>query len=98
MAHTYNVVNYVAPIASLYNDCIRAFNDLFNSLNHNEACEYLPGFQEELGRFIVWAENAGAHRTGRVSLDHRLREASNVKGMVIKLLEDLVSDLKDCNF
>jgi hypothetical protein len=97
MAHIcdINVLNPAPPIASLHYDCMQAFSYLFDSLNHDEAREYLPGFREEHGRFIVWAENAGAHRSGRVSLDYRLREASNVKGMVIKLLEDLTSDLRD---
>ncbi|KAF8253413.1 TPR-like protein [Wilcoxina mikolae CBS 423.85] len=42
-----------------------------------------------MGRYRVWAENAGAHRIGSVSLDHRLREASDMKQMVIELLGDL---------
>ncbi|KAF8243859.1 hypothetical protein K440DRAFT_636735 [Wilcoxina mikolae CBS 423.85] len=49
---------------------------------------------DNLGRFKVWGENCGAHRHGRVSLDYRLREAANVKQMVLELLDNLNSDLK----
>lgn len=49
---------------------------------------------DNLGRFKVWGENCGAHRHGRVSLDHRLREAADVKQMVLELQDDLNSDLK----
>jgi hypothetical protein len=50
---------------------------------------------DDLGRFTIWAENCGAHRHGRTSLDHRLREAADVKQMVLELLENLNEDLQD---
>ena len=46
-------------------------------------------FLEEAGRFRVWAKNVGAHREGKASLNHRLREASHVCSMVVELLEDI---------
>ncbi|KAF8533857.1 hypothetical protein BDD12DRAFT_465179 [Trichophaea hybrida] len=51
--------------------------------------------KDECGRFRVWAENVGAHRTGRMSLDHRLREASRVKKVVIDLLEGMRTALQE---
>lgn len=50
---------------------------------------------DEYGRFNVWAGNIGAHQRGRVSLDHRLREASHIKDQVISLLQYLNEVLKD---
>ena len=46
---------------------------------------------DELSRFRLWCGNAGAHRFGRGSLDHKFREASNIR--VIKLLEGTKSVL-----
>ena len=47
--------------------------------------------QDELGRFRLWCGNIGAHRHGRSSLDHRLREASHVKIRVVELLQRIQS-------
>lgn len=55
-------------------------------------------WQDELGRSRVWAANIGAHQTGQSSLDHRLRDASDVKKQVLQLLkrlQRLIQDLKD---
>lgn len=49
--------------------------------------------QDELGRFRVWLANVGAHRSGRVSLDYRLREASHMRQSVLELLDDLEENL-----
>ncbi|KAG5812804.1 hypothetical protein H9Q74_004141 [Fusarium xylarioides] len=51
--------------------------------------------QNELSRFKVWSGNIGAHKKGRSSLDHRLRDASNIRDQVAELLEDLRESLKD---
>ena len=48
-----------------------------------------PTLLDELGRFKAWADNIGAHRSGRVSLDRRLGEASHVREKVTMLLGDL---------
>ncbi|KAF8248394.1 hypothetical protein K440DRAFT_583636, partial [Wilcoxina mikolae CBS 423.85] len=85
------------PIFLLYTDCISSFRKLLElQPEHNSEYEaFSCEFRKQFGRFQVWAENAGAHRRNRVSLDYRLREASRVKGMVVKLLGDLNSDLQD---
>ncbi|KAK4177089.1 hypothetical protein QBC36DRAFT_310460 [Triangularia setosa] len=51
--------------------------------------------QNELSRFKVWAGNIGAHRSGRASLDYRLRDASNIRSQVVALLQDLIESLND---
>lgn len=86
-------------IASAYSVCIQSFSRLC-SLLQVPSCEFseqisLLALQDELGRLRVWAGNAGAHRTGRISLDHRLREASHIHGKVIELLQDLDGALKE---
>ncbi|KAF4498433.1 Zinc finger transcription factor ace1 [Fusarium agapanthi] len=54
--------------------------------------------KNELSRFKVWSGNIGAHQKGRSSLDHRLRDASNIRDQVAELLEDLRESLKDAKF
>ena len=83
-------------IASHYARCIQLFNQL-HLLLESSKCEQvlLQNLLDELGRFRVWASNAGAHRTGRVSLDHRLREASHIHAHVTELLGELNKDLRE---
>ncbi|KAF5546497.1 zinc finger transcription factor ace1 [Fusarium mexicanum] len=51
--------------------------------------------QNEMSRFKVWSGNIGAHKKGRSSLDHRLRDASHIRNQVVELLEDLRGSLQD---
>lgn len=44
---------------------------------------------DELGRFRLWCGNIGAHRDGRSSLAHKLRDASHIREQVIELLQNL---------
>lgn len=55
----------------------------------------IDGLSTELGRFRVWAGNTGAHRNGKMSLDHRLREVPDVHIEITDLLEELNSDLAE---
>ena len=83
-----------SEIALRHRDTLQSFNQLFRSRNSKDD-SVSPAVREQFARFKVWAENVGAHRTGRVSLDHRLREAADVKEMVIELLIDLNEALRD---
>ncbi|KAK3345889.1 hypothetical protein B0T25DRAFT_462035 [Lasiosphaeria hispida] len=57
----------------------------------------LPRVNDELARLKVWAGNIGAHRSGRSSLDYRLRDASHLRDQVVRLLEDISESLQDAN-
>lgn len=61
----------------------------------SEARVQLSSVQDELSRFKVWAGNIGAHRTGRSSLEYRLRDASHIRAQVLRLLDDLDELLED---
>ena len=54
-----------------------------------------PALEDFFGRFNVWAGNIGAGQQGRVSLDFRLREASEIKDHVISTLRFLLQALQD---
>ena len=84
---------------SLYKDVLRLFEQICTyppppaTNEHPDSDPFTPNlrsmFFEETGRFRVWAENVGVHRQDKVSLDHRLREASDVRSMVLQLMSDL---------
>ncbi|PGH21540.1 hypothetical protein AJ80_03099 [Polytolypa hystricis UAMH7299] len=52
-------------------------------------------WHDDLGRLRVWAANIGAHQTNQASLEYRLRDASNIKNLTIKLLETLLETFSD---
>lgn len=78
----------MASISSILSDCLKQFNNLVASNTLQQiATEVSPDlWRDELGRLRVWAANIGAHQTGRSSLDYRLRDASNIRDQVIRLL------------
>lgn len=86
-------------IAGHYSICVEIFNLFCNALQHAQPrfSEQIPllEVQTEFGRLRVWAGNLGAHRTGRSSLDHRLREAGHMRQTTISLLDDLRDNLRD---
>ena len=81
-------------IASQYAHCKNAFNQLLENVEKLNDQAVSWQLLNEFGRFRVWAGNAGAHRTGRVSLDHRLREASHIYDELTKLLGELKKNLE----
>lgn len=50
---------------------------------------------DEQNRFKVWSNNIGAQRSGRNSLDYRLKDASHLSTVVIKLLASLTESLSE---
>jgi hypothetical protein len=52
---------------------------------------------DELGRFRLWCGNVAAHRRGKSSLDHKLREASHIRDRVIELLKSLETVVQEAN-
>lgn len=55
----------------------------------------VDAFEDEFGRFRVWAGNVGALQKGHSSLDYRLREATLVRDNVQKLLKELHECLQE---
>ncbi|KAK4192364.1 hypothetical protein QBC35DRAFT_520240 [Podospora australis] len=50
--------------------------------------------RDELSRFKVWCGTVAAHRTGRSSLEHRLRDASHIRDQVLNLVRDLTDNIE----
>jgi hypothetical protein len=86
-------MSFPTTIATCTIDCGRLLNRLCDLLGEADR-EYaekikLTEAKDELGRFRIWAGNVGAHRTGRVSLDYRLRDSRDMYEGVTELLDDL---------
>lgn len=102
----------LTTIASCYHTCVQGFRQLDNVLRSYTADvtdiglqspELLQQLRENLhielfGRFKMWAGNCGAHRTGRASLDYRLREALHLHQQVVHLLNCLERALVEGGF
>lgn len=87
-----------SPIAVRCNECSQSFHllcRLLKNINMYPSQISLQAIQDEFGRFRVWAGNVGAHRSGRVSLDYRLREAGQMRQIVASLLDDLKVNLQE---
>ena len=93
-----------SAIASRCGDCRTLFLHLSNAIQGNlsdssNRYHITESFvQDELGRFRVWLGNVGAHRSGRISLDYRLREAASMRDSVLELLKDLGDNIREGPF
>ena len=54
--------------------------------------------EDQLGRFSIWTANSGTFALGRASMDHRLREAPEVRSAVIGLLDALNDRIQHCMY
>lgn len=68
---------------------VAELDNLFDSQHGLLKNPAIEGIRDELGRFRVWCANLGAHRKGRISLDHRLRYSERIRKSIINLLEEL---------
>ncbi|TEA17658.1 hypothetical protein C8034_v011829 [Colletotrichum sidae] len=86
-------------IAKRVVEALSAFEHLLQSVReadqHSSQSQIASNIHDELGCFKVWAGSSGAHRTGRASLEHRLRDASHIRNRVIELIGDLQQSLDE---
>ncbi|KAK0652556.1 hypothetical protein B0T16DRAFT_103017 [Cercophora newfieldiana] len=89
----------MGTIAKRVESCLGAFDSLLKALatSDGDSARGLSGptANDRLARFKLWAGNIGAHRSGRSSLDYRLRDASHLHNQTIRLLEQLIKLLED---
>lgn len=88
--------NQEAAIAILSLACQAYFKDFCDSLENTKWNNELSSsiVEDELGRFRLWANNIGAAKTGRASLDYRLRDTAYLFQNVKSLLEALEKTLR----
>ena len=80
---------------STFNKFIEDIRQIYGSNELRTKGLVVSAWEDELGRLRIWAANTGAHQTGCSSLDFRLRDASHIRGQIIKLLESLHRKLHD---
>ncbi|RJE20796.1 hypothetical protein PHISCL_06865 [Aspergillus sclerotialis] len=87
-----------AMISEKFAECEELFTNIVSSAKCLELYENnVPHslWEDELGRFRVWAGNVGAHQRDQESLDYRLRDASHIKDQIIRQLSQLFGVLND---
>lgn len=89
----------VQRIAAVVTQCIDCFGKIVRATRN--LAPNSPTFGSDMAdqqtRFIVWAGNIGAHRTGLSSLDYRLRDSSQIEDQVLSLLKDLIELMQDAH-
>ena len=78
--------------------CLRFFKNLLALLKESSFATTeapLIRWDDELSRLRAWAASIGALQTGQASLDFRLRDASHISKMIIKLLDGLETTIED---
>ena len=87
-------------IANHYQICIEKFHFFCDAVKNAQQPKFLKQIPlldayNEAGRLRVWAGNLAAHRIGRSSLDHRLRQAGHLRQNIVSLLVDLQKHLHE---
>ncbi|KAH8432925.1 uncharacterized protein LDX57_010558 [Aspergillus melleus] len=87
----------MSAIAVIAIDCLKKLKSLISSdkLAQYDSEVRHARWKDELGRLRVWAANIGAHQTGNLSLDHRLREATHIRDQTMRVLQRLKRVLED---
>ncbi|KAL2670015.1 hypothetical protein Neosp_014894 [[Neocosmospora] mangrovei] len=78
----------ITTVAGSARACSESFQNCLNKaaqIHHRE----LSLVEDQHARFAIWAANIRVFSAGRDSLDHRLREASDVQDAVVGLLQAL---------
>ncbi|KAI5819909.1 ankyrin repeat-containing domain protein, partial [Pyronema omphalodes] len=83
-------------IATEFKKCINYFDrihDIFDKTG--DGIDPYKSLRNELNRIKGWSETNSAHRQGPTSLDYRLRDAPEVKDIILNLLVDLNNALEE---
>ncbi|RSL45374.1 hypothetical protein CEP54_014294 [Fusarium duplospermum] len=86
----------ITTVATSARSCSESFQNCLNKaakIHHRE----LSLVENQHARFAIWAANIRVFSAGRDSLDHRLREASDVQDAVIGLLQALDYKIQSCS-
>lgn len=76
-------------IKTLYHGCVQAFETVIHLLGHHFSFQ----MQNELGRLRIWADENNILRKSERSLDHRLRNSSHLRSVVVDLLQNIMDSL-----
>lgn len=82
-------------LASIAETCIASFQQCLHKAASVHSRE-LSLVEDQLARFSVWTGNIRVFGSSRQSLDHRLREAPEVRDTLVALLEAINYRIKTC--
>lgn len=76
-------------------ECLADFDALVavQPLDEQRGADDLDG-EEQRARFLIWAKNIGVFADGHASLDYRLRESPEAKGLMLDFLRSLKNYLR----
>jgi hypothetical protein len=87
------------PVRRISIECFESFERLLDASAEElsgDVCQtILPCLRDELGRLRVWAAEGGALQTGHGSLDHKLRDVSEVAQQLVRALSELKEVLQE---
>lgn len=81
-------------ISEAAGECIDLFHQCLSQsqlLRHGPASALV---EDQYGRFNIWISNIGVLAPAHASMDYRLRDAADIKDLVIRLLESLLSHIE----
>ncbi|KAI0861275.1 hypothetical protein F4860DRAFT_175243 [Xylaria cubensis] len=97
MADTAALYDKASPptVAECAELCLKSFQQC---LNQATAIHYreLSLVEDQLARFSLWSSNIKVFVSGRGSLDHRIREAPDVRDAIVAVLEALDYRIQGC--
>lgn len=78
--------------------CMVLFDDLLSTINGKSRpdpdAELSAQADDQAGRFSIWAGNIGVFATVNASLDYRVRDTPQIKGLIIPQLGGLAKFLQ----
>ncbi|KAI1741245.1 hypothetical protein F4680DRAFT_416205 [Xylaria scruposa] len=91
-AATESIADRVAKSLAVF-EAIKTFETLIEPSDSQFV--WAQTISDQFSKFKLWAGNIGAHRTGRSSLDYRLRDSSHLHTQVMRLLDDINTSLNE---
>jgi len=91
MASTTHAASNWGEFSQAYLAIVSSFEQICTFDGHGQGIhmDVRSALADQRGRFRVWAENLGAHPTGKASLHDRLREAPHIRSYLHELLQNL---------
>lgn len=79
----------VPTIATCSQACVKDFK-------HLVALDEDIWAEDQMARFKIWATNLGVFASGHASIEHRLRDNSEIYNLILQLLLTLRANLRYC--
>ncbi|KAI2473481.1 fungal-specific transcription factor domain-containing protein [Annulohypoxylon bovei var. microspora] len=85
----------LAPISNLARQCLISFEQCLQGTSGLDS-QRRSTIEDQMARFSIWTSNMAVFASGKVCMDHRVREAPEVQRLVLGILEILQGRLEEC--